>query len=225
MKRFGKQIIAAILAGILAVIPCMGIPAFAAESDSVVDDDSKNDSPGGSISSAIITVEPFALISEKDPSYPFTGKEIRPPVSLTMGGIALEAGEDYKVSYSNNVLVGTGTIHVTGTGTYSGSKTANFTITKGEQSLAVSARTTVIKARRLIQVIKPGSVFLIRGAVGKVTFTKGGGPKNVVISKEGRIIVTNAAKGTYKLLVYVTASGNRNYNAATVAADVLIRVV
>ena len=198
MKRFGKQIIAAILAGILAVIPCMGIPAFAAESDSVVDDDSKNDSPGGSISSAIITVEPFALISEKDPSYP---------------------------SYSNNVLVGTGTIHVTGTGTYSGSKTANFTITKGEQSLAVSARTPVIKARRLIQVIKPGSVFLIRGAVGKVTFTKGGGPKNVVISKEGRIIVTNAAKGTYKLLVYVTASGNRNYNAATVAADVLIREV
>ena len=58
----------------------------------------------------------------------WTGKEIRPSVTVTYGGTKLVAGTDYDVSYQNNVNVGTATITLEGKGNYTGSKSATFKI-------------------------------------------------------------------------------------------------
>lgn len=47
---------------------------------------------------------------------------------VTLGNTALKAGVDYTVAYRNNVNVGVASVVITGTGEYTGTKTASFTI-------------------------------------------------------------------------------------------------
>lgn len=61
-------------------------------------------------------------------SYTYTGYAITPDVAVTMNGRLLNRGTDYVVSYYNNVNVGTATMTVTGIGSFSGTKTINYTI-------------------------------------------------------------------------------------------------
>ncbi len=70
-------------------------------------------------------------------SYVYTGSAVNPVPTVKQGNVTLTAGTDYTVAYSNNVNVGTATVTVTGKGNYSGTKTANFTITA--KSLADSS--------------------------------------------------------------------------------------
>lgn len=61
-------------------------------------------------------------------SYTYTGYAITPDVAVTMNGRLLNRGTDYVVSYYNNVNVGTASMTVTGMGSFSGTKTINYTI-------------------------------------------------------------------------------------------------
>lgn len=63
-----------------------------------------------------------------DTKFSYTGKELKPSVKISYKGIALTAGTDYTVSYSNNKNVGTGKILITGKGIYKGSLTLKFSI-------------------------------------------------------------------------------------------------
>ena len=57
----------------------------------------------------------------------FTGKAIKPEVSVTLGGSVLDPA-NYTVSYANNVNAGTATVTVTGTGNYTDSVSSTFRI-------------------------------------------------------------------------------------------------
>jgi len=63
-------------------------------------------------------------------TYDYTGEEVKAEVKVTDSdrGVDLTLDTDFTVAYSNNVAVGTATASVTGTGNYTGSKTATFTI-------------------------------------------------------------------------------------------------
>lgn len=61
-------------------------------------------------------------------SYVYTGKAIKPKVTVKLKGKTLKSGTNYTVSYKNNTNVGTGTITVTGKGSYSGKITKSFYI-------------------------------------------------------------------------------------------------
>ena len=84
---------------------------------------------GFAINAADIAGATIAAIAEQT----FTGSAITPALTVTLmfgeTQTELEQDEDYTVSYSNNVNVGQATATVTGTGNYTGSKTANFSIT------------------------------------------------------------------------------------------------
>ena len=64
----------------------------------------------------------------------YTGKEITPHVLVTYQDKALVLNEDYTVSYSNNIEAGTGTVTITGIGSFKGTLTKDFTITKGDDA-------------------------------------------------------------------------------------------
>lgn len=70
-----------------------------------------------------------AVVSFED-NIEYTGKEIKPSVSVVLDGKELKEGKDYKVSYSNNIEVGKGTITITGIGDYKGTITKTFNITE-----------------------------------------------------------------------------------------------
>lgn len=72
---------------------------------------------------------PFCTITTKYTKYGYTGKEIRPVVTVsTVSGTKLKKGTNYIVSYKNNVDCGTATITVTGTGKYKGEQIYTFQI-------------------------------------------------------------------------------------------------
>ncbi|MBE6466897.1 S8 family serine peptidase [Denitrobacterium detoxificans] len=60
----------------------------------------------------------------------YTGSAITSDPVVVLNGVTLTAGSDYTVSYGNNVAVGTATVYVTGAGSYAGTATGTFTISK-----------------------------------------------------------------------------------------------
>jgi hypothetical protein len=66
----------------------------------------------------------------------WTGKQIRPSVTVTTGGAVLKEGADYAVSYGSNKKIGKGTVTVTGTGKYAGAKAVTFNIIPKKMSIS-----------------------------------------------------------------------------------------
>ncbi len=60
----------------------------------------------------------------------YTGKALKPGVTVKDGSKPLKKDTDYTVSYANNKKAGKATVTVTGKGNYTGSKKVNFTIIK-----------------------------------------------------------------------------------------------
>lgn len=67
-------------------------------------------------------------VSTSGTEFEWTGKAIKPGVSVTYGTTRLKRGTDYTVSYSDNVNAGTAKVTIKGINNYKGSKTVNFTI-------------------------------------------------------------------------------------------------
>lgn len=65
-----------------------------------------------------------ASISVQNKTY--TGKAVKPKVTVKMGNKKLKQGRDFTVKYSHNVKVGEGKAKIVGKGKYKGSKTVNF---------------------------------------------------------------------------------------------------
>lgn len=97
-------------------------------------------------------VIPFRALIDKAkvtaPAQAYTGKALKPEVTVKLGKAALTAGTDYKVSYKNNKKVGRATVTVKGIGDYAGTATGTFAInpkavsglklTAGKKQLTVS---------------------------------------------------------------------------------------
>lgn len=66
----------------------------------------------------------------------YTGKAIRPAVSVSYNGKKLASGKDYTVSYSNNVKPGIGYIIIKGRGSYTSTLRCSFTIKPMAEKIA-----------------------------------------------------------------------------------------
>ncbi|WP_026498437.1 leucine-rich repeat domain-containing protein [Butyrivibrio sp. WCD2001] len=69
-----------------------------------------------------------AVIKLNHTIYTYTGSEKKPTPTVTLDGITLVRDVDYKVSYENNLDVGTGLVIITGIGKYSGAVSQSFQI-------------------------------------------------------------------------------------------------
>ena len=86
---------------------------------------------------------------------------------------------------------------------------------------------SVSKTAKKAQTIKASDAFTIKNAQGTVTFKKksGSSGKLSINSKTGLITVKKGTKaGTYKLVVAVTAAGNKQYKAGTKTVTVKVKV-
>ena len=89
--------------------------------------------------SGSFTISPASLSGAKVSvgSQKYTGSQLTPAPTVTLGGKTLKNGTDYTTSYSNNVKVGTATVTVTGKGNYTGTAKTTFAITASKQSVSV----------------------------------------------------------------------------------------
>ena len=135
--------------------------------------------------------------------YTYNGKAFEPAPVVTLNGIELVSGTDYKTAYRNNVNAGTATITINGTGSYTGTKTADFKINKAAQSITAKAAASSV-------------------AVGKTTtvsITGAKGTKSYKSSDTTIATVTSAGKVTAKKVgtvrITATSAATSNYNAAS----------
>lgn len=69
-------------------------------------------------------------------TYTYTGEQIQPTVTVTVGGKELVKDKDYTVTYGKNINVGDGTVIITAKGNYAFAKdTEHFTIVQAKQTL------------------------------------------------------------------------------------------
>ena len=81
-----------------------------------------------------------AKISLKKTSRVYNGKKKQPSVTVKVGSKTLKKGTDYKVTYKNNQKVGTASVIISGTGSYTGRVTKKFKIVpKGISVSKISA--------------------------------------------------------------------------------------
>lgn len=79
------------------------------------------------ISREVVDINEAAVAKIKTQVYAL-GQEIRPSVTVVYSGMTLKEGEDYTLTYKNNVNVGTASVEITGKGYYNNTKTVSFTI-------------------------------------------------------------------------------------------------
>ena len=101
-------------------------------------------------------------------------------------------------------------------------------VIRKDQTMVVKAKSPSVKASKLKkkkQTIKKTKAFTIKNAQGAVTFRKKSGSKKLSISSKGVITVKKGTKkGTYKMVVVVTAAGNAAYKAGAKMVTVKVKV-
>lgn len=78
------------------------------------------------------------------PAQAYTGKQLKPALTVKVGGKALTAGKHYTAAYTNNINPGKATVTLTGKGSYTGTVTKTFKIKPAAVS-ALAAETTASK--------------------------------------------------------------------------------
>lgn len=127
-------------------------------------------------------------------SYTYDGTAKKPTVSVTHKGSTLKENEDYSVTYSNNTNVGTATVTITGQGSFTGKKMANFVIkarSVADATITLSQSSYVYDgtAKTPVVTVNYGSSKLAEGTDYTVTYSN-----NV---SAGTAKVTIKGKGSY----------------------------
>lgn len=133
----------------------------------------------------------------------YTGGPITPTVTVKNFGETLTQGEDYEVTYRNNVNVGTATAVVSGIGEYSGSVEKTFNILKGYQRLSTKVSAYTIEV----------------GGTGTITATASYEDPEISFSSTDESVATVDADGTIHVLkegtfkIRITTSETANYDS------------
>lgn len=127
-------------------------------------------------------------------SYTYDGNEKRPDVSVKFGGKDLVFGDDYTVTYEDNLNAGTATAYITGMGNYQGELSKTFTIkaaaiSANDVTLASSAVTYTGSAQTPAVTVKSGSKTLVSGSDYTVSYSNN--------TNAGTATATVTAKGNY----------------------------
>ena len=142
-------------------------------------------------------------------SYVYDGMEKKPEVSVLYGSQKLIEGSDYEVSYSNNVNAGNGSITIIGKGSYFGQIIRNFVINKASQNLLAEPYLFELPVNRVTGIRVSG--------IGNISYVSSN-PNIAVVNRSGYI--DGISIGT--AIITVTASGDDNYESASVSFEITV---
>ena len=120
----------------------------------------------------------------------YNGSALSPAVTVKYGSATLKKNTDYTVAYSNNTNVGTGTVTITGKGTYGGSVKKTFTI----KALGISAsavantanQTYTGSAIKPVPAVKVGGKTLKNGTDFTVSYKSNTEPGTATLTVTGK---------------------------------------
>lgn len=149
----------------------------------------------------------------------WTGKAIKPDVTVTLGGRTLLKGTDYTLSYKNNTNVGTATVTIKGKGNYTGSIAKTFTIKPPKESItALSAKSGGFKVTFKKQ--PPASAYQIQYSVSR-SFT---GAKTTAVKGTAKTVTGLTSGKTYYVRArsYTVVNGKKIYGAWSAVKKVTV---
>lgn len=148
-------------------------------------------------------------------TYTYTGAQIQPAVTVTVGGKELVKDKDYTVTYGENKNVGDGTVTITAMGNYAFDKhTEYFTIEQAEQTLNFESseiKKTFGDDPFTNALAKTSSYF------GTITYSS----NNIAVAtvdENGQVTIVGAGKAT----ITATAAATPNYNIGTVTYELTV---
>ena len=153
-----------------------------------------------------------ATVSKLLAAYGFTGKAIKPTITLKLNGKTLVKNKDYKVSYQNNSKLGKATLTITGIGQYTGKIKKTFKIVK--KTSLKKAKITLPKKTSARTSLRKATVSKLLAAYG---FTGKGIKPTIILKLNGKALVKNkdykvSYKNNSKLgKATVTITGIRQY--------------
>jgi hypothetical protein len=158
-------------------------------------------------------------------SFDYTGKAIKPVVTVTDQGVKLTKGEDYTLSYENNVNAGKASVIVTGKGKYTGSvkksfqiqisvgksyKVGNFTYkVTGKDQVTLSKASSVKKKLTIPAKVTIGGKSFSITAIGSNAFANCKKLQSVVIHKNVKSIGKKAFYGCKNLKLVKVQGGKK----------------
>lgn len=147
----------------------------------------------------------------------YNGKRQKPAVTVKLNDKVLQNGIDYKVSYSNNINVGSkAKVKVVGMGRYSGTQTVTFKIKKAKQSIQI--KTENLKNLTYSAIGKKYKISIRNTKEWpKVTYVSSN--TKVAVVKGNNIVI----KGTGSAKISISFRATKHYNAVT--KEIPIRVL
>jgi hypothetical protein len=154
-----------------------------------------------------ISIEPAPISIVPIPTQTYNGLAKTPALTVKYGSTPLILGEDYSVSYANNVQQGYATVTITGKGIYSGTASAQFIIQDTIAKAAVSAvkdQTWTGKALAPAVTVKHGSKTLTLGTHHTVAYSENKEIGKATVTVSGKGIYSGAKTVTFNILPKAT---------------------
>ena len=148
----------------------------------------------------------FSSISSKA----YTGKAIKPSVTVKDGTKTLKSGTDYTVSYKNNTNIGNAAVTITGKGSYTGTKTLSFKIIPAKTTLTAKKSSSgyTLSWKKVTGIDKYHIQYSTDG--GK-TYKSGG---TATSDKTSKTIKLDTSKSyTFRIRSYKTVDGKKYYSS------------
>ena len=161
-----------------------------------------------------------------DTAFAYTGKAIKPMVTVSYKGNSLEEGVDYRIEYNNNINTGIATAKFTGIGKYSGIETLEYKIlpvktTRGDMfNLANNVKVTwkAVPGAKYYKVYREG-----------ITSSKETQKEPVIITKE--LVgwdkmpgLTNGHAYRYRIVASLTGKGDSSGDSKQSYSKVMYRL-
>ena len=132
----------------------------------------------------------------------YTGKALKPAVTVKYGTVTLKKNTDYTLSYKDNKKAGTATVTVTGKGNYTGSKAVKFKIAAVKMAklkYTVKDQTYSGKTLSPVVTVKFGATKLKKDTDYTVTYKNNKNVGLATITVTGKGNFTGSKKVTFKI--------------------------
>jgi hypothetical protein len=146
-------------------------------------------------------------------NYVYNGQEQTPAVAALNGNYALVQGQDYTVTYDNNVNAGTATAVISGDGMYTGDVTINFVINKANPSF------TYLNSVAATDGVSPFALGVGLSAGNGVLEYTSSDTKVAKIDNLGTVTVT----GPGRTVVTTKCAATRNYKEGQVSTVIMVK--
>ena len=149
-------------------------------------------------------------------SYAYDGKAKTPVVTVMDDDYLLQENEDYTITYSDNIKVGTATVMITGIGRYTGTVSASFTIqqVKKNNEIKVSNITKTVSAK-----VQKAKIQATVNDKAKLTYSSNN--KSVKVNSSGEITIAKNFTGT--AVITITAAETARYKKTSCQITVTVR--